>query len=844
MGLRITGAVVVLGAAVWLLTRGAEERPPPAVTWSGAQVEQVGDALRLRFTAKRPPRVRILEPVNSVDRAPPTLALRRDTGPIMIPLRADTLDGIAVWTADPPAIEAGPGVLALSLPGHAPAVQPIVWGAIPTRDVAPSAIPALPIPERAGAWLTRARAHMRQGEVAKAADAYLDAAKAADAAGQISEAARFRRAAVHQLMRLGRVDAARALLAEAEAASAAVDDALGLALAAKYRARLAQVRGDSRASARHFERAAELAAKAGDRRLFDKFRVLGAVQMQYAGRHAEAIRRIAAITNEPVLRDEGARARLSANEAWVRLRAAAQGAVPMPGPVLVKRLQAARDFLLASGAIADAANFEDNLAMLYLLQGNLDAARTQLTARQARGVPGNDPWFVDLLDARIALAAGQLDGAQAAFSRVVAVEDAPPEYRWRAHFGRGQVALARGDRRRARAHIDAALVGMATQARMTAIDTSRAAFFADHRALVEAAVELAITDDRLTDAFAIIDADRARITRALDLGRRLQRVDAEARARLLDDRAAFEAMRRDGELQVDRAAWASRRAQTAAALRARFDGLVAQAHAPDARPDLAALKPDERVVSAWRQGTARVVLMAHRGGVERVDAWPPPLPARGHVYVVDSPDAETLTTAVPAGWTVSRVPFAGWLAQRDPRPVTGAPVVLGDPDGTLPLARAEAREVAAALSVTPMPRAEANPRALLTRLQRTRLFHFAGHGVLTTADPFDAHLRLAEGTRLSLEDVLVARPRVGLAVLSGCETGKRGALAGEHALGLAHAFLVAGADRVLAANTAVPDAAARDFMRAFHAANGARDPAEALRVVQPSGGPWRMWGRR
>jgi len=50
------------------------------------------------------------------------------------------------------------------------------------------------------------------------------------------------------------------------------------------------------------------------------------------------------------------------------------------------------------------------------------------------------------------------------------------------------------------------------------------------------------------------------------------------------------------------------------------------------------------------------------------------------------------------------------------------------------------------------------------------VFHFAGHGALRAGDPWSAHLRLARGETLGVEDVLVARPRVGLVVLNGCAT--------------------------------------------------------------------------
>lgn len=812
---------------------------PPAlpVTWHGAQIEQTPHGQRLRFTARRPPRIRVASPVSALQ-----LELRRASQVHMIPLRFDRLDSLPIWIADPPAIPPGPAALVLHADGHAPTRIPIEWGAAPTEAVAPEAIASQPLAMQSSAWHEAARAHMRRGDLAAAADAWVAAANAADAAGQLSETARFRRAAVHQLIALGRIPDATRQLKLAEARSTAVGDVYGRALAAQYRARLARLRGDARQAERHYHAAAQLAAQAGARALFDKVRILGAVELQYAGQHAQAIARLQAIAAEPVDRNAATTALLRSNEAWIQLRAAAQGAAPLPAG-LADRLRSVRDHRLEKGQITAAANLEDNLAMLHLLRGDLAAARAQLDARRARGVPGNDPWFSELLDAHIALAAHDHDHAQRAFDRVASVPTAPPEYRWRAAFGLGQAALARADRDAARAHFAKALAGLAAQARMTPIDTSRAAFFADHRTLVEAAFALAVDDGRLTDAFAIVDTDRARITGALDLGQHLQRMDPQARMAFLQARARFERDRRAGDLEADPAAWAATRAQAAIALRRRFDGLMAAATIPDPQVDLSTLAPDERIVSAWRQGAYTHVLLASATRVTLDPDWPTALPGRGHLYVVDSPHAEALTHQAPAGWTVSRIPYAGWI-----NAPTGAaeavPVVLGDPDGTLPAAHAEARDVAHALHVTPLTRADAEPSALLARVDGARIFHFAGHGVLTARDPFDAHLRLADRTRLGLADVLIARPRLGLVVLSGCETGARGALAGEHAIGLAQAFLVAGADRVLAAQTPVPDQQTRAFMQAFYAAGGSADPAKALAVAQPADGPWRLWGRR
>lgn len=841
----IATASIVAGGIGWWTMRERPRQPWPDHAWVGAQIE---GADVLRYASESPPRLRLAAPVDSV-----TLWLERDGERVDLGAQAQQFAGLQVIEATtPPAWPAGPARLIATAPGRAPLSRTIAWG-LPTvpADLTADQIARLPLAARATAWRQLAREAMRT-DPAASVPLWMKASDAAAAAGQRSETTRYQRAAAHQLLRLDQVARAEALL---DAGTAV--DALGRSRAAKYRARIAQRRGDARAAERWYAQAVEHALQAADRHAYDKARILRAVAMQYAGRHAEAIAHIEAIAAEPTERADRVRAELDANLAWIRIRAAAQRATPPPSTAVADRLHSARDILLSKGRVADAANLDDNLAMLHLLRGDLEAADAQLQVCHAREQPGTDPYFLDLLEGRVALARAQLARATRAFGRVLARAAAAvgerAEYRWRAHFGLGQVALARGARSQARAHFEVAVAGMARQAAQTPIDRSRAAFFADHRPLVEASVGLALADGRHADAFALIDADRARLTQALDTGLRLQRLPpAErdrffaARAEQLAASARFDAERRDGELARDQAAWAAERTRRADALRQAFDALYAILDR-DAPPDPPAaavtLAADERIVTAWRQNDRQIVLVKGPDGVSQPPDWRAALPAAGHVWFVDGPDAEALRARAPAGVTTAFVPYAGWLA-RPVAPIGGVPVVLGDPDGTLPAAGLEVGEVGRALGVSPLTRAQAQPEALFEHLAETPLFHFAGHGVLSARDPFDAHLRLAGRARLELVDVLLARPRIGLAVLSGCDTGARGALGGEHAIGLAQGFLIAGAERVLAANQPVDDHATRAFMRRFYAAGGATDPTRALRVAQPNGGPWRLWGRR
>jgi cellulose synthase operon protein C len=178
-------------------------------------------------------------------------------------------------------------------------------------------------------------------------------------------------------------------------------------------------------------------------------------------------------------------------------------------------------------------------------------------------------------------------------------------------------------------------------------------------------------------------------------------------------------------------------------------------------------------------------------------------------------------------------------------PTAGAPtgarpaVVVADPTGNLPEARREGEDVAAVLRrrragvvsvLGPQGgRAGARVRAILPRAE---LFHYAGHGRFASADGIGSALPLADGTSLALTDVLAlaiqGAPRQ--VVLSGCETGRTHNKAGAN-LGLAHAFVLAGSEAVVASVREVGDEVARQLSTRLHG-HEEDDLGEALRLTQ------------
>jgi CHAT domain-containing protein len=153
------------------------------------------------------------------------------------------------------------------------------------------------------------------------------------------------------------------------------------------------------------------------------------------------------------------------------------------------------------------------------------------------------------------------------------------------------------------------------------------------------------------------------------------------------------------------------------------------------------------------------------------------------------------------------------------RPGHAAALLVADPVEELPSARLESARFGAALGAAGMVVRRLEGREALHDAVRralvapdVTLFHYAGHARFEGRDGWESALPLAAGGWLTLGDVLALErvpPRV---VLSGCDTAR--AADGEFAvgLGLAQAFLLAGAEQVLAASRPVADSAAATIM--------------------------------
>ena len=140
----------------------------------------------------------------------------------------------------------------------------------------------------------------------------------------------------------------------------------------------------------------------------------------------------------------------------------------------------------------------------------------------------------------------------------------------------------------------------------------------------------------------------------------------------------------------------------------------------------------------------------------------------------------------------------------------------------LEFAKKEVEMIGEILNVIPLVREKATKAEVVRRLASAPMVHIAAHGSMNTGEialtpnpPTPERRYKEEDYMLTMEDVLKIQLRARLVVLSCCHSA-RGEVKVEGVVGIARAFLGAGARSVLVSLWAINDEATLEFMRCFY----------------------------
>ena len=140
----------------------------------------------------------------------------------------------------------------------------------------------------------------------------------------------------------------------------------------------------------------------------------------------------------------------------------------------------------------------------------------------------------------------------------------------------------------------------------------------------------------------------------------------------------------------------------------------------------------------------------------------------------------------------------------------------------LPYARKEVNSIGEMLGVVPLTGNKATKEEVLKRIGSVALVHIAAHGHMETGEialaPNPARISKVPGEKdymLKMADVHAAKLRARLVVLSCCHSAQ-GNVSPEGVVGIARAFLGAGARSVLVSLWAIDDETTMEFMKGFY----------------------------
>ena len=148
---------------------------------------------------------------------------------------------------------------------------------------------------------------------------------------------------------------------------------------------------------------------------------------------------------------------------------------------------------------------------------------------------------------------------------------------------------------------------------------------------------------------------------------------------------------------------------------------------------------------------------------------------------------------------------------------------LKNPEPDLPCAQEEVEMITSILNTRPLLGRQATKAEVIKRMSSVGLIHIAAHGNKRTGEialspnpGWTSKFPKEKDYILKMSDVEAANVRALLVVLSCCHSARGRILKGEGVVGIARAFLAAGARSVLVALWAIDDEATMVFMKSFY----------------------------
>ncbi len=571
------------------------------------------------------------------------------------------------------------------------------------------------------------------------------------------------------------------------------------------------------------KRAAEAAARVADRRAVFSASLMHADTVREAGDVDEAEREF----NE-ILRD----ASDPHERAWALFKLGLlhvnMGANALARPRLEEALELA--VARSENRLVDGAR--QNLAFVARQQHRLDEAEALL----ASVAPGGESYSIHQIRAQIAGERGDFERAAVEFAKAEGALDKDDSYGWVLAMYVGELEERRGRRDAAEAAYRRAIAGV-EQIRDGAGSRFVTHVLAARRLPYERLVDLLASTGRWPEVLEVVDS--------LDLG---EIIATAATPRELTN--SGEPVRpRGSRTTVVQLGWQRAGAGGDASPAPGVDALL---EAWRGRHLVVLMPGGERI---WRlevyEGRLSGADVGSRDELERLagrlegepgdagaaralgEAMLPPARGEGTIDVLAvGPLGRVPLAALRRGeaLAVASTPLArvlGLRALRAPSRPGGGSVVIGDPRGDLPAAAEEARWVAGRVGASARLGPEAG-RGAFAASRDADLLHVAAHAA---EGPEGAALRLADGD-LGAPEIAALTPAARVVVLASCASAASRDGTGWGSL--AAAFLVAGAEAVVATQWSVDDGDAANVVKSLYEYGpGLRgDPARALAAAQ------------